>query len=178
MTRPQRWIASLVAAGCTACAPALDWREFVPEGSGISVTFPCRPDHHARAVVVAGTPVQMDMLVCSAADTTFALSYFDVKVARSARDTSGFKAARSHLTKEGKALAGSFEVGAGEIVYIGHFFLDCSRQPIPWRYYLENRDIFEKYKGHIKKRWPMIDAERTEFRLFRTKDFGNEFILP
>ena len=78
MTRSQRWIASLIALCCAACSPALDWREFVPEGSGISVTFPCRPDHHARAVVVAGAPVQMEMLVCSAADTTFALSYFDV----------------------------------------------------------------------------------------------------
>jgi len=108
----------------------------------------------------------------------YALSFFDVKVARSVRDIGGFKATRSNLTKEGKPLAGSFDVGAGEIIYIGHFFLDCHRQPIPWRYYLENREIFEKYKGHIKSRWSIIETEKMEFRLFRTKDFGNDFKLP
>ena len=78
MTRPNRWIAALAAIGCTACSPTLDWREFVPEGSGLSVVFPCRPDRHARAVQVAGATAQMEMLVCSAGDATYALSFIDV----------------------------------------------------------------------------------------------------
>ncbi|MEP7296466.1 MAG: hypothetical protein ABI702_09760 [Burkholderiales bacterium] len=78
MTRPLRWIALLLAAGAAACSPELDWREFVPEGSGISVTFPCRTDRHARSVVMAGAKVQMEMLVCSAGDVTYAVSFVDV----------------------------------------------------------------------------------------------------
>jgi hypothetical protein len=78
MTKPLRWIALLVGVCGVACSPTLDWREFVPEGSGVSVTFPCRPDRHARTVRVATTRMQMDMLVCSAGDATFAVSYVDV----------------------------------------------------------------------------------------------------
>ena len=67
--------AALAAAGCS---PALDWREFVPEGSGIQVAFPCRPDREARPVSLAGEGVRMEMLACSAAGMTFALAYADV----------------------------------------------------------------------------------------------------
>ena len=78
MTRSKTWIAVLAAAGCLACSPVLDWREFVPEGTDLGVSFPCRPDRHARAVLVAGAKVQMDMLVCGAGGATFALGFFDV----------------------------------------------------------------------------------------------------
>jgi hypothetical protein len=78
MTRPRAWIGALAAACGAACSPALDWREFVPEGSGLSVTFPCNPDRHARAVVVAGVTVRMDMLVCTADGATYALTFVDV----------------------------------------------------------------------------------------------------
>ena len=79
MPRTATRIAALVVAACgAACSPALDWREFVPEGSGVSVSFPCRPDRYARPVVLAGAKVQMEMLVCSAADATFALAFVDV----------------------------------------------------------------------------------------------------
>jgi hypothetical protein len=67
-----------IAAAATACSPALNWREFVPEDSGLSMTFPCRPDRHARAVTLAGSPVKMEMLACSAADVTFAVSFVDL----------------------------------------------------------------------------------------------------
>lgn len=62
----------------SACTPTLDWRQFEPEGSGVRVSFPCRPDRVARSVVVAGAAVHMQMLVCRAADTTFAVAFFDV----------------------------------------------------------------------------------------------------
>jgi hypothetical protein len=78
MFRPFIWIVTLAAACTTACSPALDWREFVPEGSGLSMTFPCRTDHHERPVLVAGAKVQMQMLVCDAGDATWAVSFFDV----------------------------------------------------------------------------------------------------
>lgn len=78
MTRPTLLIAALAAACSAACSPTLDWREFVPEGTDISVALPCRPDRHARSVTVAGVKAQMQMLTCNAGDATFALAFVDV----------------------------------------------------------------------------------------------------
>ena len=82
MTQPssqtRACIAALAAACGVACSPVLDWREFVPEGTDIGVSFPCRPDRNARAVVVAGAKAQMEMLACNADGATFALSFVDV----------------------------------------------------------------------------------------------------
>jgi hypothetical protein len=69
----------VVFAVCMAgCTPALDWREFIAEGSGLVTTFPCRPDRHARDVVVAGATARMEMLACEAGKSTFALGFLDV----------------------------------------------------------------------------------------------------
>jgi hypothetical protein len=78
MTQPKAWIAMLAVSCLVACSPALDWREFVPEGSGLRVTFPCRPDRHTRPVMLAGAKTQMDMLVCTADEATYAVSFVDV----------------------------------------------------------------------------------------------------
>ena len=69
---------ALLAACATACAPAFDWREFMAEGSGVVTTFPCRPDRHTRAVVVADSKARMEMLTCATGGQTFALSFVDV----------------------------------------------------------------------------------------------------
>lgn len=71
-------LATALAATLWACAPSLDWREFQAEGSGIVATFPCKPDRHSRSVALAGQTVRMEMLVCSAGDVTFALSFADL----------------------------------------------------------------------------------------------------
>lgn len=60
-----------------ACSPTLDWRENLAEGTGLVTMFPCRPDRHARALELAGAQVQMQMLVCTAGDATYAVSFFD-----------------------------------------------------------------------------------------------------
>lgn len=88
-TAPHRMVACRTAACCsallaatlltTACSPTLDWREFVAEGTDLRVTFPCRADRHSRAVTMASAKVQMDMLVCTADDVTYAVSFFDVQ---------------------------------------------------------------------------------------------------
>lgn len=79
MAKPATWIAALAAAACGwACSPVLDWREFVPEGSDLSVSFPCRPDRSSRPLMLAGTRVQMEMLACSAGHATFALAFTEV----------------------------------------------------------------------------------------------------
>lgn len=70
--------AVVLSLALAACSPALDWREFTPEGSDLRVTFPCRTDRHARPVLMAGAKVQMEMLVCSAGDVTYAVSFIDV----------------------------------------------------------------------------------------------------
>lgn len=75
MTFPRLCLAALLAAGCS---PSFDWREVRPEGAGVVAQFPCRPDRHARSVVVAGTAMRMEMLVCSASGVTFAVSFLDV----------------------------------------------------------------------------------------------------
>ncbi len=63
----------------SACSPAFDWRELQPEGTGVSVLFPCKPDRHARPVLLLKQKVTMEMLVCEAGGVTFALSFADTQ---------------------------------------------------------------------------------------------------
>lgn len=78
MKWPNTWIAALVAWSAVACTPALNWREFVPEGSGLMVTFPCRPERQTRQVVLAGANVSMTVLACAAGGATYALGFVGV----------------------------------------------------------------------------------------------------
>ncbi len=71
-------LTAAVVFGVIACSPALDWREFQPEGSGVVATFPCKPDRHARTVRLAVQTVRIELLACAADDTQFALSFFDL----------------------------------------------------------------------------------------------------
>jgi len=71
-------LATVLVAALSGCAPTLDWREFQAEGSGIVAAFPCKPDRHSRSVALAAQTVRMEMLVCSAGDVTFALSFADL----------------------------------------------------------------------------------------------------
>lgn len=80
-------LAALMAGGCT---PTFDWREQLAPGTGLVTSFPCRPDRRARAVMVAGRPVTMEMLACPAGGETYAVSFFDVA---SPAQTSGALAA-------------------------------------------------------------------------------------
>jgi hypothetical protein len=69
---------AVIVIQAAACTPAMDWREFQPEGSGLVVRFPCRPDRQSRPVALAGHRVRMDMLACSAGDSSFAIVYADL----------------------------------------------------------------------------------------------------
>jgi hypothetical protein len=104
----------------------------------------------------------------------YALSAFDVKAARSVSDVGEFKANRGQLIKDGRPLGGSFKVGAGETIYIGHFFLSCHASPVLWRYYWDGPDPFDKYLGEIKAKYPFLDLTKTQVRLFRTTVLGND----
>jgi hypothetical protein len=109
----------------------------------------------------------------------YALSSFDIKVAESLTSIGGFKTPRSLLLQDGKALGGTFNVEAGEIVYIGHFFLDCAlKQPVIWRYYTNGQDAFDDYIRKIKNEFPALDADHVKFKLFETTEFGRPYSLP
>lgn len=84
--RPDRAATSGVAAMVAllvwvlaACTPTYDWRENRAPGTGLTTMFPCRPDRHARRVEVAGRKVEMQMLVCVAGGSTFAVSFYDAQ---------------------------------------------------------------------------------------------------
>jgi hypothetical protein len=66
---------ALAAAGCS---PALDWRDARPEGSGVTLLLPCRPNAQVRAVLLAGRQVRLALHACSAGGATWALAFADV----------------------------------------------------------------------------------------------------
>lgn len=69
---------SLSVAALAACAPALDWREVRPDGSGLQAMLPCRPNTQARTVSLAGRSVKLTLVACSAGDQTWAIAFADV----------------------------------------------------------------------------------------------------
>jgi hypothetical protein len=107
----------------------------------------------------------------------YALSKLHIKVARSVRDVGIAKAGREVLLKEGSAFAGTFNVDAGEVVYIGHFYIDCAEEPSLWRYYLKDRESFNEYLADQKKKVPELDTSKASFRLFKSSYFGRDFEL-
>jgi hypothetical protein len=79
MTDSIRPVAFLIAAlALSACAPALNWRDVRPEGSGAQLLFPCKPDTQERLVALAGPSVRLTLLLCEAAGQTWALAQADV----------------------------------------------------------------------------------------------------
>ncbi len=78
----------------------------------------------------------------------------------------------------GSSKGGTFAVNAGEVVYIGHFALDCDYGPTLWRFYLEDREGFDSYIDEYKSAYPYLDLENVKYQLFSTKEFGHGFTLP
>ena len=109
----------------------------------------------------------------------YALTSFNIKAAESVNDVGEFKGDRTKLMEDGKPLAGSFIVAANEVIYIGHFAPDCphSRQPVIWRYYLKDAAAFKEYLAKVKTRYPFLDVETAQFRLFKTKTIGHDYQL-
>ena len=107
----------------------------------------------------------------------YAISAFDVKVARSVSDVGHLKGGNDNLFKDGKPIGGSFSAAAGEVVYVGHFGLDCAKEPIPWRYYVEGREEFDAYVTGFRKEFPFLENKPVEFRLFSTEIFGQAYVL-
>jgi TPR repeat protein len=142
----------------------------------LSLSFDRGPD--ARADGAPGDLV-VDEPMPGTADYAFvvvpgqyALSGFDIGVAKSPRERGGFRAARSRLIKNALPLGGGFEVRAGEVVYIGDFSIECRSQPIPWRSFPEGPAEFQAYLGRIKPRFPSLDLGKAQFRPMVTSEYG------
>lgn len=73
------WLLGLAGAALLAgCSPTLDWRQLRPDGWGILVSLPCRPASQARQVPLAGAPVELLLMACSADGHTFAIASADM----------------------------------------------------------------------------------------------------
>lgn len=107
----------------------------------------------------------------------YQLTAFDVKVARSTTDVMHINGTKDDLIKEGKSVGGSFIVNPGEIVYIGHFGLDCGAEPFLWRYYIDGRPEFESYIAGFRMKHPFIKHVPVQFRLFSTQVLGAPYTL-
>lgn len=107
----------------------------------------------------------------------YLLTAFDVKVARSTTEVIHIKGTRDNLIKGGKPVGGSFTVNPGEVVYIGHFGLDCGAEPFLWRYYIEGRSEFERYIEGFRQKYPFVKHVPVQFRLFSTQVLGSPYAL-
>lgn len=107
----------------------------------------------------------------------YVLAAFDVKIARSITDVAHIKGTKDSLIKEGKPVGGSFTVNPGEIVYVGHFGLDCGAEPFLWRYYIDGREEFERYIAGFREKYPFVKQVPVQYRLFSTQLLGNPFSL-
>lgn len=107
----------------------------------------------------------------------YALVGLQIKAAASVSDVRIAKVGRDRLIKDGRPDGGSFVVRPGETVYIGHFYLDCFKEPTLWRYYPEDREAFNGYLAGVTKQHPELDASKVQFRLFKTTFFGRDFEL-
>jgi hypothetical protein len=74
----RRQLCGLAAAALAACAPALDWREVRPEGSGVTALLPCRPSQMERTLPLAGRPVKLLLAACSAGGQTWGIAVADM----------------------------------------------------------------------------------------------------
>lgn len=108
---------------------------------------------------------------------TYAITSSAVKVARSTRDIAHIRADKDRYLEGGKAHGGTFRVNPGEIVYIGHFALDCYDVPMPWRFYLEDPTEFAEYVNELKSEYPFLESKDVVYRLFETEMLGTPYTL-
>ena len=61
-----------------ACSPTLNWRDVRPEGTGLVLLLPCKPDKAEKTVPLGGKPTTLKMLGCNAGGATFAVAMADI----------------------------------------------------------------------------------------------------
>ena len=107
----------------------------------------------------------------------YAVSALSIKVAESVTKIGFLTAQRDKLYSEGLPIGGTFEVKPGEAVFIGNFYLDCTYDPMLWRYYSNGKEAFDAQVTEYEKRFPFLDLNNTQFRLFKTTIFGHDYEL-
>ena len=108
----------------------------------------------------------------------YAVSDVELKNAASISNVGRYRLGADQLLKDGKAVGGSFDVAAGEIVYIGHFAIDCAPQPMVWRFYIDGRKAWEQYLPDMHKQFPYTKDAPVTYRLFATETLGTPYSLP
>ncbi|OWQ85339.1 hypothetical protein CDN99_22685 [Roseateles aquatilis] len=74
----------LVAALGAGCSPALNWRKVRPEGAGLELMFPCKPERESSAQPgPGGRDVTVSSMSCKARDWQFSLTWTDLGDPRS-----------------------------------------------------------------------------------------------
>lgn len=101
----------------------------------------------------------------------YVLSGFKIKVAKSTSDVGYITVPRSALRND----PSTFSVNPGEVVYIGHFSLDCAYSPIIWRYYIEQMNLGSARS--FTNKYPFINLDSVVYRLFKTKSYGGPIII-
>lgn len=101
----------------------------------------------------------------------YALTGFDIKMADLSQNVRHLEPDKDSLISNGDYVGGTFTVNAGEVVYIGHFGLDCLESPILWRYYIEKED-FKEYVTELKRKYTFLFDKEVVYRLFQTTKFG------
>lgn len=139
-------------------------------------------DDAVPQILLEGSPIYAERqpvnYVLALEPGEYGLATFTIKVALSVTDVKIVGVGRARLFEGRKPIGGTFHVNAGELVYIGHFGLDCYKEPTIWRYYPEGRDGFDSYKKVIKKQYPFLDVDDMQFRLFETSVLGRNYVLP
>lgn len=103
----------------------------------------------------------------------YAFTGFNIKVSHSMSSVGGIEAGREHLVEDGKYPGGTFNVSAGEVIYIGDFYIDCHSEPIPWRFYSPPGESQEYLYNGFKSKFKYINDEEIKFRLLDDSAFGN-----
>lgn len=109
----------------------------------------------------------------------YELDEFDVKVAKSVSEVGHFKKSSTGGTPASPEAGGSFSVAPGQIVYIGHFGMDCGAPPFLWRNYIEGREEFERYVEDFREKHPALSKHPVHFSLFSSpaQVLGNDYSL-
>lgn len=83
----------LLALLCTACSPALNWRETRLTDTSLVALLPCEPDHATRSVPLGGVPTELKMAGCDAAGATFAIMVAEAPAAQAGSLLNGWRTA-------------------------------------------------------------------------------------
>lgn len=61
-----------------SCSPTFNWRELRPQGTPLQVLMPCKPEHAARSLPMAGAATELNMHSCDTGGLSFAVAWADL----------------------------------------------------------------------------------------------------